>query len=1063
MINRIVEFAVRQRAVVLVTGVLLAILGADAFRRLPIEAYPDVADTWVQVIAQWPGHAAEEIERQITIPVERVLGAVPRKAALRSVSIAGLGVVTVLFEDGTDTFFARQQVNERLGGLELPEGASLDLGPPASPIGEIMRYRLVNCATTRAPECGDEDVAIAPRPLTELVDLQTWVLERELLAVPGVADVIRFGGATRQYQVLVDPLRLAAHKLTFEDVERALEAANGNAGGGIISFGRAALNVRGIGLLRPDQIGEVALATRGATPVRVRDVATVQAGARPRLGRVSVDDDKDVVAATILLRKGEAAEGVLKAVHARIADVNARVLPRGVKVSAYHDRTDLMHLTTHTVLHNLVEGIALVTLILFFFLGNARAALIAALTIPLSLLFAFIFMDRAKIPANLLSIGAIDFGMIVDGAIVVTENIVKQLAHAHESGAPVDVSAVVRRAAREVARPMTFAVAVIVMAYLPIFTLERVEGKLFSPMAWTVAFALAGALMFALTIVPALAAVLFKRRLTEREPRAVTALRARHLPLLGRLLRRPRVVVVAAIAIVAVDAVLASRVGSEFLPHLDEGAIWMRAVLPSNVSLEEAEALVDGVHTKERDTPGIREIVGKYPEIDTMAVQIGRPDDGTDPTGFYNAELLLVLRPRDEWRKQFHGRKDALIEALSRDVSVLPGVSFGFSQPIADNVEEALTGVKGQLAVKIAGDDLNALDDLADKVARTIRDVPGVVDLGIFRELGQSNLHVEIDRRRAERYGLTVAQVEDVVEKGIGGRPVTQIIEGERRHDLVARWAAEQRDSVESIRRLLIPVEGGALVPLSQVADVKIVGGASRIYREGGRRYIAIKLGVRGRDLGSTVAEAQRRVAAAVRLPAGYTMTWGGEFESARRAGRRLAIVIPATLVAIFVFLFAMFGRAREALIILGNVLLTSPVGGLMALILTGMNFSVSSGVGFLALFGVSVQTGVLLVAFATDARRRGAGVDEAILAATSQRLRPILMTALVATLGLLPAALSTGIGSDSQKPLAVVVVGGLFSSLTLSLFVLPLLLKLFAGPPPAAPTAAAPPTPPHA
>jgi cobalt-zinc-cadmium resistance protein CzcA len=1044
MIRLLVEFATRRRLVILVAVAVLVALGANAFRNLPIEAYPDVADTWVQIITQWPGHAAEEVERQITLPTERVMNGVPRQSSLRSTSIAGLSVVTLIFEDGTDSYFARQQVLERLGQIDLPEGVTPELGPLASPVGEILRYRLVNCAETRTSECHEEDLSVSPRSLNELKDLEEWVVERELLATPGVADVVSFGGTVKQYQVLIDPGLLAAHQLTLDDVQKALAAANGNAGGGVINFGAQALNVRGIGLLRPDVIGDVSVAVRDGVPIRIRDVARVQIGHQPRLGRVSVNQDTDVVAATVLLRKGEQAQVVLDRVHERIGEINARILPRGVKLSPYHDRTELMHLTTHTVMENLVVGIGLVTLILFVFLGNARAAFIVSITIPLSLLVAFIFMDAAKIPANLLSIGAVDFGMIVDGSIVMVENIFRIAAEKQEKGIRYDLGALVRSAAHEVARPIVFAIGIIVTAYLPIFTLERVEGKLFRPMAFTVGFALLGALVLAITIVPVLATVLFRRRLKEFHNPLLEAVRHRYLPQLAWALRRPKWALAAGLVLLVADGLMARAIGSEFLPHLDEGAIWMRVSMPANISLPEAESLVDGVKRPGFSRVGVREILGRFPEIRTMSAQIGRPDDGTDPTGFYNAEFLMILNDKATWRPEFHEDKEALIDAINHAVAVIPGVSLGFSQPISDNVEEALTGVKGQLAIKIVGNDLNALDDLADRMARAVAEVQGVVDLGIFRELGQSNLHIEVLREKAERYGLTVAQVEDVIEAGIGGKAVSQIVEGERRHDLVVRYNALERDSVDAVKRLLIPTGDGRTVPLGQVADIRIVGGASRIFREANKRYIAIKFGVRDRDLGSTVADAQDRVQKAVHVPPGYEVSWGGEFESARRAGRRLAIVIPATIALIFVLLFVMFRRAREALLILANVLLTSPFGGLAALLITHTNFSVSSGVGFLALFGVSVQTGVILVAYINELRVRGLGIDAAIERAAELRLRPIMMTALVATLGLLPAAMSHGIGSDSQKPLAVVVVGGLISSLALSLFMLPLLYRLF-------------------
>jgi cobalt-zinc-cadmium resistance protein CzcA len=1045
MIGKIVDWALQRRGIVMAIMAVMALLGIRGFSRLPIEAYPDVADTWVQIITQWPGHAAEEIERQITIPTERVMNGMPKKTAVRSTSIGGLSVVTLVFEDGTDSYFARQQVTERLNAIDLPEGVERELGPLASPVGEILRYRLINCATTKIAACKDEDVAQAPKPLSELKDLEEYIVERELLKTAGVADVVSFGGTTKQFQVFVDPLLLAAHQLTFEDISKALADANGNAGGGIIALGKAALNIRGVGLLTPEQIGDVMLKNEDV-PVRVRQVARVTVGHRPRLGRVSMNDEKDVVAAIVLLRKGEQADATLDLLHKQIDDVNDHILPRGVKVGTYYDRSELMHQTTHTVMSNLVEGVLLITLVLFAFVGNARAAIIAAITIPLSLLFAFILMDAASIPANLLSIGALDFGMIVDGAIVMVENTFSHIAHAQEKKQEYDLKTICRNASQEVARPVVFAMSTIILAYLPIFTLERVEGKLFRPMAWTVAFAILGALIVSITVIPVLNTYLFKTKLKEWENPLLRWTWAAYKPLLGRILRMPMLVIGLAIGIIVVDGLLTHKVGSEFLPHLDEGSVWMRATMPSNVSLAEAEALVDGVHTPERNITGIREILdAKYPEIKTMAIQIGRPDDGTDPTGFYNAEFLLVLKDRKEWRKELHGKKDDLIDMITRDVDVFPGVSFGFSQPIADNVEEALTGVKGQLAVKITGEDLNALDDIADQIAKNIQPIGGVVDLTIVRELGQSNVNVEISRDRAERYNMTVAQVEDVVEKGVGGQVTSQIVEGERHHDLVVRYGEEFRDDTDSLKQLLIPIKQGHLVPLAHVADVNVVGGASRIFRENGRRYIAIRFGVRGRDLGSTVDAAQANVAKNVKVPPGYEVEWGGEFESARRAGKRLAIIIPITLIAIFVLLIAAFSKLRDATVVFLNVLLTAPIGGLAALLATGTNFSVSAGVGFLALFGVAVQTGVILVTHVNDSRAIGKGVDESLADAVKTRLRPIVMMALVATLGLLPAAVSTGIGSDSQKPLAIVVCGGLFASLILSLLILPMLYKVIA------------------
>lgn len=1049
MIQRLLDFALRQRLVVLAATLALTALGVHAYLSVPIEAYPDVGDTQVQVITQWAGHAAEEVERLITLPIERAMNSAPHQSSVRSVSIAGLSVVTVTFAEGTGDYFARAQALERISQVELPAGVSAGLGPLASPIAEIMRYQLLNCRERRAAECSDEDMAVDPLSLSDLKDLEEWVVERELLRVDGVADVASFGGTVKQYQVLLSPTLLSERGLTLDDVESALDEANGNGGGGVIALGPEALNVRAMGLLAPSQIADVAVAARAGVPVRVRDVGSVQVGYRVRLGRVSVNDDKDVVAAVILLRRGDDAGAVLERVHERVRDLNTRILPRGVKLHPYQDRSQLMELTTHTVLENLSAGVGLVTLILFVFLGSPRAALIVALTIPLSLLSAFLGMQAMHIPANLLSIGAVDFGMIVDGSIVMVENIFRRVALKHEHGEPVEIVPLVRTAAREVARPIVFAIAIIVASYLPIFTLQRVEGRLFRPMAFTVGFALLGALVMAITLVPVVSTYLLKGKLKEAQNPLLSWVRRGYLPAVSRLLQRPRLVFAVSAVLLIADAVLYSSIGSEFLPHLNEGALWVRASMPGNISLQEAEKLVDGYDAEGKHVPGMREILRAFPEVGTMAVQLGRPDDGTDPTGFFNAEFLLVINDRKTWRAQFDGDRDKLEDAMSQALSVIPGVGFGFSQPISDNVEEALTGVKGQLAVKVIGDDLNALDDLGNRIAHEIASVRGVKDLGVFREIGQSNMHLEIDRKRCERLGLSVKDVEHVIEVGMGGHVVSRLVEGERTHELVVRFEEGARDHVGAIARIPVPTGSGHAVPLSEIATIRIQGGASRIYRENGRRYLALKFSVRGRDLGSTVNEARAKVRRVLRVPPGYSVEWGGEFESAQRAGRRLSIVIPLTVVFIFVLLFAMFRRTHEAALILGNVLVTSPFGGLLALLLTGTNFSVSAGVGFLALFGVSVQTGVILVAYINELRAEGKPLDEAIEQATDLRLRPMMMTALVATLGLLPAALSHGIGSDSQKPIAIVVVGGLISSLALSLFTLPLLYKVFAPPAP--------------
>jgi cobalt-zinc-cadmium resistance protein CzcA len=1020
MIDAIVRIALRYRAVILALTVALIALGGYSFTQLPIEAYPDVADTWVQIITQWPGHASEEVERQVTLPVELEMNGVPKMAFLRSTSLFGLSVVTLIFEDGTDSYFARQQVVERLQNVDLPDGVKANLGPLASPIGEIYRY------VVRGPGY----------PLSELKAIEDWTIERYLRSVPGVADVISFGGTTKQYRVLVKPDRLAAHGLTLDDIASALDRSNKNAGGGFIEVGPQAVNVRGMGLIRsPQEIQQISVRTEAnGTPILIRDVADVEIGHAPRLGIVGLNQDDDVVQAIVLMRKGEGAQEILDRVKVKVAELNNGVLPQNVKIESYYDRAKLIGTTTHTVLHNMLEGIALVAVILFVFLGNLRSSLIVAATIPLSLLFAFSCMNVAGIPANLLSIGAVDFGMIVDGAVVMVENVFRHLAEHEGDRTPKQTVSLIRKAATEVARPMVFSVSVIVMAYLPIFTLQRVEGKLFRPMAFTVAFALFGSLLLALTVAPVLSSYLLKHKLVEKENPLLAWRKTHYVRALKWALSHRFIVIGTALLIFAGSVVLAGHVGSEFLPHLDEGAIWVRASMPANISLSEAKALV----------PQIRRALIEFPEATIVSSQVGRPDDGTDPTGFYNAEFFVQLKDHSEWRPQFHKDKEKLIEAMATRLEKMPGIAFGFSQPISDNVEEATSGVKGQLAIKLYGPDLEKLDEFASVVGNEVKQVHGVADFGVLRELGQTNLAVEIDRSKAAQFAVDVDDIEDVIEAGVGGRAVSQIIEGEKRFDLVVRMSESARADIEALRRLLVGSHDGKLFPIGQLATLHYVSGASRIYRENNSRYIALKFSVRDRDLGSTVNEAQARVAATLKLPEGYRMFWSGEFESQRRAAKRLMIIVPVTLAGIVVLLMIALKSVRDALVLFLNVLLTSPVGGLVALKLVGAHLSVSSGVGFLALFGTSVQTGVILVSYFNQLRAEGMDPDEAILHGCQLRLRPVMMTALVATFGLLPAALSHAIGSDSQRPLAIVIVGGLLGSLVISLLLLPTLYRTF-------------------
>ena len=1023
MIGYLVNFALRNRVLVLALGVLLLIWGIISFHNLPVEAYPDVADKYVWVITQWPGRAAEEVEQQVTIPIETQMNGVAHLTHLRSISISGLSFITVLFDDESDNLQNRQQVLEKLTLVNLPAGLNPQIGPDFSPAGQIYFYTLQS--------------SVPKYDVMDLKALQDWVVFKHLMSVPNVAAVSIFGGQTREYQVQIDPDKLVSYGLTIAQVEQALAANNLNGGGSFIEKGQQAYNVRAVGLMQnTEDIGATVIAARNGSAVRVRDVAAVVQGPKIRLGRLGkairhddgrVTDNNDVVEGIVQMRKGAEAEAVLRDLDAKVKFLNERVLPQGVKIVPHIDRHDLVHLTTHTVLHNLSEGILLVVLVLFFFLGNVRSALLVAATIPFSLFFASILLDLRHIPANLLSLGALDFGMIVDGAVVMVENIIRRIDAQRDAHTSIDET--IRAAAHEVQRPVFYAIVIIIISYLPIFTLQRVEGRLFKPMAWTVTFALIGALIFSILLAPVLASYLFRRGVMEWHNPVMSWLTARYQATLTWIMARRGVSLAAVIVIFGATFFLATGgvIGSEFLPHLDEGSIWARGTLPPSTGPKAGGEIMDQA----------RLIFASFPEVTQVVSQIGRSDDGTDATGFFNTEYFVDLQPRDQWRPQFRGRKELLIEAMDKEVEKIPGVTWGFSQPIADNMEEAVSGVKGELAVKIFGSDLKDLEQKGEEIMAVMRTVPGVADLGLFRVLGQPNVNVRVNRAKADRFGINVSDIQDAIQTAVGGNPVSQILIGEQRFDLVPRYQEKFRQSVDDIRNVRILAPSGERVSLAQVTDIEVQEGASMIYREGNQRYIALKYSVRGRDLGSTVEEAITKVNREVKLPQGYTLDWAGEYESQKRANRRLSIVIPVTLLVIMLVLYSMFRSFKWGFLVLFNMGM-APLGGLLALWITGTHFSVSSGVGFLALFGVAVQIGVIMVEYINQLRARGQSVHDAALHGAMRRLRPILMTMLVATLGLLPASMSHGIGSDSQRPFAIVIVGGLLTGLCLSLVLLP-------------------------
>jgi len=1038
VIQKSVTFALQNRFLVLCAGILLLIWGAISFKQLPVEAYPDVANNYVQVITQWPGRAAEEVEQQVTIPIEVQMNGLPQLSSLRSWSLAGLSTINLTFEDGSNNDLNRQKVLEKLAQVSLPNGLQPSLGADYSPVGQIYFFTL----KSSNPNYG----------VMEMKALQDWVIVKQLKSVPDVVDVSVFGGATREYQVLVDANKLISYGLGIGQVEAALANNNVNAGGSFIERGEQAINVRAVGLVATtDDIAAIVLKTQNGIPVRVRDIGEVVQGPKIRLGQLGkadhsdpakVVDDPDVVSGIVLLRKGADADNVLTALHEKVEFLNAHFLPPGVKIVPHLDRSDLVHLTTHTVLHNLTEGIILVSVILFIFLGNIRGALIVTLTIPFSLLFAALCLDLRHIPANLLSLGALDFGMIVEGAIVMVENIVRLLSHAG-AYAGETVAEKIKRAAHEVQRPVFYSILIIITAYVPIFTLQRVEGRLFRPMAWTVAFALGGALLFSMFLGPVLASIVFPKGTKEWRNPVMSFLTRAYAKALGVAIRFRVVTVSAAVLTLAGAILLAGTIGSEFLPHLDEGAIWARGTLATSTGPTEGTLIANQA----------RVAFAKFPEVTKVVSQVGRPDDGTDYTGFFNTEYFIDLRPKEQWRPVFHQDKEQLIAALGREVEKIPGVVWNFSQPIADNMEEAVSGVKGELAVKIYGDELKLLENKADDIMGVMSKIRGVEDLGIFRVIGQPNLDLTVNRDKAARFGINVSDVQDAIETAAGGKAVSSVLKGEERYDLVARYLPQYRSTIEQIESIRLLAPSGERVSIGQLCDVAIRDGASEIYREGNQRYVAVKYGVRGRDLGSTVEEAIRAVTKSVKLPPGYRLEWAGEYESQKRSQKRLELIIPLTLLVIFLILYSMFSSVKWAGLILVTVAM-APIGGIAALYLTGTNFSVSSGVGFLALFGVSVQTGVIMLEYINQLRARGLTILDAVREGAVLRFRPILMTMLVASLGLVPAATSHGIGSDSQRPFAIVIVGGLMAVLVMSIFLLPALYIWFARPGDALPAA---------
>ncbi|HVX97529.1 MAG TPA: CusA/CzcA family heavy metal efflux RND transporter [Polyangia bacterium] len=1017
MLDRLIDFAVHRRAFTLIATLAFIIFGVVTFTKLKIEAFPDVTNVQVMVIALYPGQAAEEVEKQVTIPVERALTGTPRVLIQRSITSFGLSQVILTFEDDVDIYWARQQVAERLPDADVPPGIQPHLGPNDTPVGQVFQYTLESDHHTPS----------------ELRSWQDWVVSKQLMRAPGVADVVSFGGFQKEYHVLADPSLLRNNGLSLRELIDAVGGSNGATSGGYLSHGESEFVVRGRGYLRsPRDIENTVVRAQNGTPVLVRNVAKVVEAYTPRRGAVARAEAIDSVEGTILLRRGENPKDVLNGVHEAVERINKDMLPPGMKIVPFYDRTRLVDTTLHTVGHNMIEGVVLVSVVLWLFLRALSGSFAVALTMPLALLTAFVGLHFAGVPANLLSMGAVDFGILLDGAVILVENAYRHLAE--EQPPPQYVPDVVARAAKEVVRPTLFSMSIIAAAMMPIFTLERVEGRIFRPVALTYAFALGGALFFTMTTVPALTTVLLKnRKVEETEPGFLIWLRTRYLTALRAVLRHPWAPPLVGIALLVGAGSVLGKLGAEFLPQMNEGDIHITVTMPSSVSLQRGSEVL-------RDT---RLDLLKFPEVKDVLTEQGHPEDGTDDEAANQAETFVIMKPEAEWHT---GRsKEQIIDAMRAVLERRPGVVYNFSQPIKDRVEESISGIRGQIVVKIYGDDLNLMHDKLEEVDRVLTSVRGGRDIEIYRAGSAQHVVADVDREATSRYGVPVRDVEDAIETSYGGRVATSMWEGERRVDVRVKLPVPGEGDVASIGRLDVPVDAKTRLPLASLAKIHVDRGRTQINREQGGRFLAIKCNIEGRDMGSFVDEAQARVKKEVKLPEGYYMTWGGEFENQRRAMKRLSVIVPISILAIFALLYMTFQAILPAFVVL-SVVPFATVGGVFALYLTHTPLSVSAAVGFITLFGVAVMDGVLLITYVRQARERTPDSEEAILDAVAQRLRPVLMTALLASLGLLPAAMSHAIGSDTQRPFAIVIIGGLISSTLLTMLLLPTLYKLVEG-----------------
>ncbi|MFD2522779.1 efflux RND transporter permease subunit [Emticicia soli] len=1020
-IKNIIAFSLKNKYFIFFMTLVAIVAGFISYQNTPVEAFPDVTNTQITIITQWPGRSAEEVEKFVTVPLEIGLNPVQKKTDIRSTTVFGLSVVKVMFEDEVDDAFARQQVNNLLREVDLPEGANPEVEPPYGPTGEIFRY------TLESPT----------RSVRELKTLQDWVVERNLKSVPGVADVVSFGGEVKTYEISADPHKLLDYDITPIQLYQAVSNANINVGGDVIVKNSEAYVVRGIGLLKgAKDIENIVIKNANGVPIYVKNVANVSESALPRLGQAGRDNKSDVLECIIVMRKGENPSQVIEKVKAKIEEINSGILPKDVKINTFYNRENLIHFATHTVTHNLLEGIIFVTCIVFLFMADWRTTVTVSIVIPLALLFAFICLRLKGMSANLLSMGAIDFGIIVDGAVVMVEGIfvtLDQLSHriGMERFNKLSKLGLLKKTGTELGKAIFFSKAIIITCLIPIFSFQKVEGKMFSPLAWTLGFALLGALIFTLTLVPVLASILLKKNVKEKHNVFVEFLEKQSLKLFSITYKHKKLSLLVALILVVVGFFNFKFLGTEFLPELNEGSIYVRASMPMNISLEESV----------KQTQTMRAIFQTFPEVKQVISQTGRPNDGTDPTGFYNVEFLVDIYPKEEWKR--HITKEQLIDEMNKKLAIYPGVLFNFSQPIMDNVEEAVSGVKGSIAVKIYGQDLPTLETKATQVYDQLKTVKGIEDLGVIKNIGQPELRIELDEQKLALYGVNKADAQAVIEMAIGGKAATQIYENERHFALRIRYAPQFRSNEEAIGNLMIPTSVGSQIPLKSVAHIYSQTGPVLIFREANQRFIGVKFSIRGRDMGSAIAEAQKKVNAVVKLDKGYKMKWAGDFENQQRATARLAQVVPISLLLIFLILFVLFGNIKDAGLVLTNVPFAI-IGGIASLLISHTNFSISAGIGFIALFGICIQNGVILISVFKKNLHDKMTLNNAIFEGVRSRIRPVIMTALMAMIGLIPAAISTGIGSETSKPLAIVVIGGLITATLLTLFVFPLIFYVF-------------------